>query len=302
MRTRNLFSLAFASCLFFSAPAWSSWDEDLPKLDFRIQDGALDHSKPLAPYQFVLQGYAPMDFKTLFQLYWKAGVVTTDNTDAVVDYLRTIECKVYQATYKNDFLWPEVMRSTINYLNGARKQFNNRVTILQPIALDRYDPEKDWFIVTSDTQYLNVLAMTVSSYQAVRSECEGNDDINIGSIPTKANIRMGYPFSLTYLKMKPDFAKRYIDYMDGQKTRIDIEGSARARYAFVRFYFTVTGFEASRTTSSEASFMGNMDGYVIYADRAETMPLTEWINPRLGKKDFSGSGTGAPEIEMQIVP
>lgn len=251
-----------------------------PALDFRTQDTIRDRTQPLAPYEFSLPGYEPISFKGLFGLYWKSGIVKPENKDAVAEYLRTSECQIYAATFKNDFVWPDVLKSTSGFIMSNKRKFHSQFSFIQPIALDRYSPEKEWFVVTPDTQYLNVTTMTFADYPTVQTDCLAVGTVYPRAVPTQAQIKFSHPFSLTYVKMKPDFAQQYITYMQNKKEALEVIGIGRDRYAYVQFYFTITGLDASKTTRQSASFLGSLDGYTLYADQAKTMPLYEWINPR----------------------
>ena len=54
---------------------------------------------------------------------------------------------------KDDFAWPNILRTTTAYVQKYAPTFPNRFTIVQPIALGRYIPDKGHFIITDKTQY-----------------------------------------------------------------------------------------------------------------------------------------------------
>ncbi len=271
-------AVGFSLCLY-AALLGLAQAQNTAKLDMTLFSD--NTHTPNAKFNFSLQGYTAIDFRHLTQLYFKAGVLRTDNNDAISEYLAVSECKLYADTHKDDFMWPDVHKATAKYIEKYKRGFTSLFTLVQPIAFERYDPGKEWFSLTADTQYINATSMVIAEYPMIETPC--GTILYPRAMPTRATIKIGHPFSLTNLKMPADLARNYLDYMAKRPKKAEILGVPRERYAYIKFFLKITGFDATKTSKSSVAFLGDIDGYIIFADQSETLPLHTWINPRLNK-------------------
>ena len=71
--------------------------------------------------------------------------------------------------------------------------------------------------------------------------------------------------------------------MDLHSKGITIAGEKNNRFAYVRFYYTITAFERVGDGKDglfdglpAAMFLGTMDGYEIFADQQGQLPMYQW--------------------------
>lgn len=225
--------------------------------------------------------YEIMSLTAMLNLYWKAGVLKLDDDKAIEEYIAVTSCNVYREKYQDDFAWPEMIKTTREYLRQYSPRFATKIMVIQPIALGRYLPDKKIFQVSDDTQYHNVRRLFIADYSADRIPCPGTSVGMPKSAPLRAVITLPSGFSLKKIPMTEDYARQIIAYIDGRLKSTDIGLSRRDRFAYVRFYFTIKGFDAIDSGNSPTSFFsesavnfsGNLDGFEIFADIEGLVPL-----------------------------
>lgn len=231
----------------------------------------------------VMERYPLLDIAGLFNMYWRWGIARYDREDTITEYIQTTACDVFKNKFKDDFAWPNILRTTTAYIQKYAPTFPNRFTIVQPIALGRYIPDKGHFIITDKTQYKNVTTMFFADFSHMQPPCAKAYVDLPRTIPLMAAIRLSEPFALTEIKMTPDKARAAIDFIDSRLKRTMIENEKQDRFAYVRFYYTINGFEKVDTdgklnslfSGPAAVFTGSLDGFSIYADLEGTYPLFE---------------------------
>lgn len=232
------------------------------------------------------EGLTPNKFQ---KFLWRMGAYDSRNKDHVTEFLQGQECKMYQDNYKNDFLWPGVLKSTAAYLNKYRDSFLNKFYIVQPIALDNYDSEREWFTLTPQTQYVNETKIEFVSTKAISFQC-GEFLYRPRFLPGTATLMLPSPFSLTYIPMKQNFAFDFMNYTEKNKAMRLGGKTSTKRYAYVKFYMTVKKPHGLLSPDSiyagmDLEFDGRIDGLEIYADRELTLPLYTWVNGKIEKLD-----------------
>ncbi len=236
------------------------------------------------PSPFV--GYGMMTPVSLLNLYWKSGVLDPKNEPAIIEYIQTAACDQYQKKFKDDFAWPEMIKATRHYVMNYKKNFTTMFYVVQPIALGRYVPDEKKFQITESTQYRNVRRMFFADFQRMSALCpETSPPI---SAPMQAVVGLGSGFSLTSLPMEASFARQTISFIDDRLKGLEIKSEKQDRFAYVKFFYTIRGFDRLDNGSDLNSllkgptiqFTGTMDGYEVYADQGETFLMHRWVNPK----------------------
>ena len=225
-----------------------------------------------------------MSAVNLMNLYWKSGVFKPDNDTTVTEYIQAAACDQYRKKFKDDFAWPEMIKQTRDYVTRFRKNFTTMFWVVQPIALGRYIPDQQIFQISEDTQYRNVRRMVFADFTGAVAFCPGTSPPT--SAPMRAEISLGRGFSITQIPMDHDFARATIDFIDNRLKRMEIIQETRDRFAYVKFYFTVQGYQKieegagvrSAFKGPSVAFSGTIDGYEIYADDEANYLLYRWVN------------------------
>jgi hypothetical protein len=228
-------------------------------------------------------GYTPVTIKSLIDLYWKTGLLTLDNKQALTEYIQVSACDVYHKTYHDDFAWPVTLEKTAAYLKTYQKNFGTRFVVVQPIALSRYLPDKGHFEITKETQYQNVRRLEFANFIGARAPCDGTTPPHAASL--NAFVTFDRSITIDKIEMSADAARAAIAAIDSRKkASAEINNQNYRRFAYVRFYFTVNGFDRVKNDTDlksllmgpSLSFRGTLDGYEIFADLKGTTRLTEW--------------------------
>lgn len=243
---------------------------ETPKPEMVKTQRVVDPNNPDAPY-------VKLDYRTFMQIMWRFDRFQATDKEAVKEYLRNTECQLYLDHIDDDFSWLSVSKATAAYLDKYKSKFPTQLTIVQPIGLERFNPEKGWFALTGDTQYLNVTQIEFANFNGMLFNC--GDDPRPRLMPFSAFLKLAAPFSLTYLPMQEQFARDFITYRNANKSTIQIGSKTYDRFAFVKFYISLREMEAitpDQKTSSPAYFVGTIDSINVYADRALTLLLFRW--------------------------
>lgn len=253
-------------------------------------------------------GYEPMSVRALMGLYWKAGVLKPDNEQAVTEFIQVSACKLYHDRFEDDFAWPELIKSTQEYLNKYSQSFPTQFMFTQPVALGRYLPDKGYFEISGDTDYVNVRKMFIADYASFRPPCDGTTMPR--EAPMRAILELPSAYTLDRIPMSREMARQTIAFIDGRMKATDIHNTGRNRFAYVRFFVTVRGYDPalddggiSMMNGPAVTFVGTLDGYEVYADDERTKLLLRWANPAAGSGEPGtlNAGSSGPSL-VDVVP
>ncbi len=249
-----------------------------------VQPAEVTGASRLGPSPFV--GYAPMTPVNLMNLYWKSGIFKPGNDQTITEYIQAAACDQYQKKFKDDFAWPEMIKTTRSYITNHSQKFATMFSVIQPVALGRYIPDEKIFQITDDTGFRNVRRMIFADFQQTSGFCPRTPPPR--SAPMQAAVALGAGFSLTQIPMEPGFARQVIDFIDNRMKRTEVVNEKRDRFAYVKFFYTIRKF--SETTDGIGTevlfkgpytlFVGRLDGYEMYADQQEKFLIYRWVNPR----------------------
>lgn len=210
------------------------------------------------------RGYSSADFRTLTQTFF--SMYNNGNPpDAMVDeYAQMAYCELYEELFTNDFEWNKVRKVIKNDLRQYGQNIPNDYEIVGDVSLARYDFEAESFPLLGKARHENVGKLYLFSQGDYFTFCGRRGNLNV--LPSSYMVTLFNPFTITSLKISPEMAREYVDYMYQDK-----EGAKRvfARYR-VRLYDLNDVIEGR---SVAADFQGEIVSIDYFLDPELTQKL-----------------------------
>lgn len=212
------------------------------------------------------------NMQNLSKLMWRLGVLDLSDNTAVDNYMMINECELYERYYKNDIEWEKVRAAARQSLNDSIVTFPTKFEIVVPIALGRYNTERQYFEIQSVSKMTNVrrLDINMGNNTQVCREGAGN---SIRGYPRNIILMLNRPFSFTRLPVGRQLAQMYIE--DANNNQISLQTIKQAnvfydRPAFMRAKVTIVSLkemvQGVQSGGPVAILIGQLEGVEIYAD------------------------------------
>lgn len=215
--------------------------------------------------------YHETTYENLSKLYWAMGVHSLGDDNAIDGFLRINECDLFQKYYGDDFKWTEIRDATRKLIRRERQTYPTSFEIILPLAIGRYDIQKEAFLISDDTRFRG---MTKISIDLARfdSEC-GKSLVMINGYPGSVIMFLNQPFTLTEVPVKPEIADLFIHeatVMVG-RSRANFERDAYLRVLVT--FSSYIGFASGMNGKTVVTMHAKIDAVEVFADASLTKPL-----------------------------
>lgn len=213
--------------------------------------------------------YNSATLQNLSKLYWRLGAFDMEDDNAVANYLRIHECKLYVDYINDDMEWKEIVRTMKAHIGKARDNFPLNFQFVLEMHLGRYDPEKGGFPIVDNTGFTNAKRIEVDSIDRSREVCF--DETPVRDYPTSLVILLQKAFTLDFLKLDEHVAQAYILRKKSEFSNLSEEQRVRRfeREAYLRMRVNFTQYHGNLEGEQQkpmAILYGTLDGYEIFED------------------------------------
>ena len=208
----------------------------------------------------------------LAKAYWRLGAFDFDDDEAVGNFLKINDCKIYTEYLNDDLEWAQIIDVMRDHLKKSRDTFPLNFQFLLELHLGRYDPVLGGFPLTDKTGFVDSKRIVVNSINTNQEIC--HDGKRIKDYPTSVVALLYEPFTLDFLKLDEHVAQAYIlrkksEYSqldeDDRINRYERDAYLRIRLTFSQYHGNLKG-EQSETL---AILYGTIDGYEVFEDAAQ---------------------------------
>lgn len=243
--------------------------------------------------------YNTSTLENLSQLYWRLGAFDLEDTEAIANYLKINECKLYTEYINDDLEWKEILNTMKKHIEMKRNTFPLNFQFVLELHLGRYDPAQGGFPIIDKTGFKNAKRVEVNSVDSRRSICF---DVNpVKDYPKNLIILLPKPFTLDFLKLDEHVAQAYIlrkksEYSnmsdDMRLRRYERDAYLRLRVTFSQYHGNLRGVE----NLPMSILFGTVDGYEIFEDVNQKRLMLS-VN-----MDQASNDAAQPEMSTPVEP
>ena len=223
--------------------------------------------------------YEKPTIQALSHMYWALGSYKTDDKDALTEFMRINECVIYRKFFTDDLEWASVLDATKNFITENKSEFPTRMAFTIPLKLFKYREKRQAFEIQDD--YKVSSRRFEFNAEGHFQKCTDDHRIHKG-YPTALVIEFSRPFTLTYVPMSEDLAKKYIVLKNKALKRFSLGKQTESlKYGVREAYLVLSvkvfahvkflGLNSRRIPSIQ--LLGTLEGYEIYADFQKTQLL-----------------------------
>jgi hypothetical protein len=215
--------------------------------------------------------YVSPSLENFSKTLWLFDAHTLDNSEAVDNYLKITECKLYSRFHGNEFEWRKIREAARKYLGEYKAQFPRYYEYVQPLRLERYDFSLKGFPIANEQQFNSATRLQIMGASDGVNKC-GELVGKIDGYPNSIVLTTKQPFNLTFIRVPEELAKEYLRMLEGKK--VDTRHN-RPAYVFFRVrldQFLETGEESNIYFTN---YGGEIEKIEVFADRAMMYPLYE---------------------------
>lgn len=269
-----------------TAAAWAQGEQSIP-LAAKNDADKVNQSLPPEPDTDITilrddfaGKYHPSTLENLSKMYWRLGTYDMEDTEAVANYIKIAECKLYTEYVNDDMEWKEMVETMRQHIEKSRHSYPLNFQFVLQLRLGRYDPERGGFPIGDKTGFRNAKRIEVDSIDKKNSICYDNHPVK--DYPTQLIILLSNPFSLDFLKLDEHVAQAYILRKKSEYSNMPDQERVRRyeREAYLRLRVTFSQYHGNVPKSGGqpmAILQGNIDGYEIFED-AEQKRLMLSVN------------------------
>jgi hypothetical protein len=310
------FSRIFAfACLLVVLPfacAWAQGEHSVP-LATNTETNKVNQSLPPEPDSDVTilrddfaGKYHPSTLEYLSKMYWRLGTFDMEDSEAVANYVKITECKLFTEYVNDDMEWKQIVETMRQHIEKTRSTYPLNFQFVLQLRLGRYDPEQGGFPIVDRTGFNNAKRIEVDSIDKQQSICYDNHPIK--DYPTQLIILLTQPFSLDFLKLDEHVAQAYILRKKSEYSSMaDRERVSRyERDAYLRLRVTFSQYHGNVPKAGGqpmAILQGNIDGYEIFEDaKQKRMMLSVNLEDQAAAQAPAMSVPVAPAAKVVAVP
>jgi hypothetical protein len=210
--------------------------------------------------------------ENLSKLYWRLGAFDFEDNEAITNYIKINDCKIFTEYLNDDMEWNEIVGSMRQYLKTSRDSFPLNYQFVLELHLGRYDPQKKGFPIVDKTGFKDAKRIQVDSIDSNREIC--HDYKAIKDYPKSLIILLPEPFSLDFVPVDEHVAQAYIlrkkaEYSQLEEAlrikRYERNAYLRMRVTFSQYHGNLRGDQAQVM----AILFGKIDGYEIFEDSGQ---------------------------------
>lgn len=301
----RIFTLLFLLLVMPVASASAQGEQSVPVVTKRTAAPVQAQSMPPEPDSEVTilrdeyaGKYNPTTLEKLAQLYWRLGAFDMEDTEAVGNFIKINECKLFAEYVNDDLEWKEIVRTMKSHLQKHRDSYPVNFQFVLQLHLGRYDPVLGGFPIVDKTGFKNAKRIEVDSIDRNRDICFDANPIK--DYPKSLIILLPKPFTLDFLKLDEHVAQAYIlrkksefsEMTDAARLqRYERDAYLRLRVTFSQYHGNLRG-DAGLPM---AILYGKIDGYEIFEDsKQKRMMLSVDMEQQ--------KAAAAPEMSVPVKP
>ncbi len=248
--------------------------------------------------------YQKITVENLSHLYWAVGKHKLGNDEAVDNFLFINECDIYQSFASQEFEWQSIRESGKDFIRQNISSFPLRFEFVQALKVKDYDFRREGFDVLDKHKIYSTRRFEMFAANALHAICGRRD--NIAHYPKVLVIELTRPFSMLFLPVEPETAKKYIaskelffKSLPKHKQTKEFLYDSRNIYVVMKVkLFSYQGDSQTPEGIDRADVMGVLEGYDVYADQERTL-LLHSESFRRRKKSAKGKDALVEKFQKQ---
>lgn len=241
--------------------------------------------------------YNSSTLDNLAKLYWRLGAFDMEDTEAVGNFIKINECKLYAEYVNDDLEWKEMVKTMAKHIEKNKDAYPLNFQFVLEMHLGRYDPVLGGFPIVDKTGFKNAKRIEVDSIDNSREICYDQNPIK--DYPKSLIILLPNPFTLDFLKIDEHVAQAYIlrkksefsQLTDAQRLqRYERDAYLRLRITFSQYHGNLRGSNARPM----AILYGKIDGYEIFEDSKQKRLMLS--------VDLTQQASAAPAMSVPVKP
>jgi hypothetical protein len=233
--------------------------------------------------------------ESLSKLYWRLGAFDIADDEAIANYIKINDCKIYVEYLKDDFEWKKILGAMREHITQSSPSFPTDFQFLIPVNLGKYDTERGGFPIINKTGFEDSSRIQVTSLDANNKVC--SEDKFVKDYPKGLVLLLKTPLDLNFIKVDEHVAQAYI--LRQKSEAATNTSSSRAedddRIAYVRMRVSFSQYlgpvEGTSTEMPKLAILeGTLHGYEVFED------------PEMKRMMLSVDFRGLPQSQSQSPP
>jgi len=209
--------------------------------------------------------------ENLSKLYWRLGAFDLSDDEAIANYIKINDCKIYVDYLNDDFEWKKILNVMRDHIAQNSPTFPLNFHFLIPINLGKYDTEQGGFPIINKTGFNDSSRIQVTSIDVNNNVC--SEDKFIKDYPKGIVLLLKTPLNLNFIKIDEHVAQAYILRQKSEAaSRGDVQkveneerlAYLRLRVSFSQYLGPVDG--PSMEMPKLAILEGVVHGYEVFED------------------------------------
>ncbi|NBX66894.1 MAG: DUF4852 domain-containing protein [Proteobacteria bacterium] len=209
--------------------------------------------------------YAPVSLESLSDVLFRKGILKTDDSAAVEEYIRIHECGLYEKYISDDFAWNRIREAYARELQVSLPTLPDGLEITSAISLDQYNMGTNEFDVALKNQMDRTGIISVlESEGGSLAPCRSEDRVNFVPRvhPLSVNVKLDVPVTFKTLPMSRAEADRLVAKMKDRP--YENEEDRRAVTLVMRVRLTSVDPLSSVTDPMRRTVLGLLDDFRVY--------------------------------------
>ena len=245
--------------------------------------------------------YRKASLENLSKMYWRLGAFDMQDDEAISNYVKITDCKIYTNFVNDDMEWSKISNAVRTNLEKAKDTFPLNYQFLIEMNLGRYDPDRGGFPLINKTGFMAAKRIEVDSIDSRQEICY--DSKAIDDYPRGIFILLPRPFTLDFVTLNEHVAQAYILRKKSEYANLPEEVRVKRyeRDAYLRLRVSFQQYNGNIQTNGSslmAILYGTIDGYEIFEDASEKRLM---LSVDLTKNDQTFNST-APTSFLMSVP
>ena len=210
--------------------------------------------------------YAPATHANLAALFYKFRVYDKSDDKKLSDYVKTLHCNLYEKYIGDEFIWINILSGTRRDLQYYSNTISDRLEILTPIPLGRYNFSDLAFQIHPNYQLINDGAVIFPFTKYRQLGCER--DYSSQNFPSNMKFIPDNKYAITKVPIYPEQADPLLDRIQKNPVGGFEKGS---RVLLARIRIKINSIE--QFDENGATFRGQMDEITFFEDDEMTRPV-----------------------------
>lgn len=209
--------------------------------------------------------YAPVSVEAVSDVLFRKGILKTDDSAAIEEYIRIHECGLYEKYIGDDFAWNRIRESYARELQVSLPTLPDGLEITSVIYLDQYNMGTNEFDVALKSQMdrMGIISVLQTEGGSLQS-CEGDSRTNFVPRvhPLSVNVKLDVPITFKTLPVSRAAADALVAKM---KSRTNLNEYDRRTVTLVmRVRLTSVDPLSSVTDPLRRTVLGLLDDFRVY--------------------------------------